>query len=273
MMRQRAFEAIARARSELESGDRNRLHYAALELRFALEALTYDLASLYTDELPKSEIEAWQPRKVMEALLAVDPDADKEVTIAVGLEVTPGEPAPEMHVFGQEKKVTLKGIKAHYAALGNFLHAPTLRQISEGGHDYDKMRSRCIAVLDYLADIKDSPIWHVSAGFNAEAQCCRCESMVRRRIPFGVKGPAQAVCQGCGATYTVTDKGGNVAHFTPNQIEATCTADGCGTVQYFWEDQLKIGARWSCVACNAKYEIRLGMVKLDAPQEDSSDPA
>jgi hypothetical protein len=42
--RQRAREALRRAKNELSSTDPERMRYAALELRFAMEAVTYDRA-------------------------------------------------------------------------------------------------------------------------------------------------------------------------------------------------------------------------------------
>jgi len=86
--------AQKRARTELDAGDDERLKYAALELREAMEALTYDRAATYNAELPTAAYDTWQPRKVMELLLEIDPNADKDSSLAVGLEETPGIPRP-----------------------------------------------------------------------------------------------------------------------------------------------------------------------------------
>jgi len=45
--RQKARESLLRAKSELNSQDIMRVYYAALELRMAIEALTYDRAQAY----------------------------------------------------------------------------------------------------------------------------------------------------------------------------------------------------------------------------------
>jgi len=50
--RELARRAVARARTEIESVDPDRLPYAALELRNAMEAITYSRAESYKDELP-----------------------------------------------------------------------------------------------------------------------------------------------------------------------------------------------------------------------------
>jgi len=104
--------ALKRARAELALGDNERIRYAALELREAMEALTYDRASAYSKELPSSAYDTWQPRRVMELLLEIDPNADKDSTLAVGLEETPGVSAPVMHSLGAEKVLNLGQLRS-----------------------------------------------------------------------------------------------------------------------------------------------------------------
>lgn len=56
-----AREALARARAELASEASSRLKFAALELRMAIESVTYERALSYKDEIPPSEYRTWQP--------------------------------------------------------------------------------------------------------------------------------------------------------------------------------------------------------------------
>jgi hypothetical protein len=66
-----------RAAKELvQARDLPSLRYACLELRFCIEALCYDVLPHYEAELPFDAVGKWQPRKVVEALLDVDPDSD-----------------------------------------------------------------------------------------------------------------------------------------------------------------------------------------------------
>ena len=55
-----------RAREHLESDDYNRLIYACLELRFALERIAYQKLPLRLDKITIEEIRAWQPRRAMD---------------------------------------------------------------------------------------------------------------------------------------------------------------------------------------------------------------
>lgn len=67
-----ARQATERAKSLLATANDDQLRYAALELRFAMEALTYDRAQAYAKEIPPEEMATWQPDKVMKVLLEID---------------------------------------------------------------------------------------------------------------------------------------------------------------------------------------------------------
>lgn len=84
--RHSARESLARAKAELAANDPIRLRYAALELRDAMEALTYDRALAFKDDIPPEEYKTWQPRKLMAVLLDIDPSIGITSTIAYGIE-------------------------------------------------------------------------------------------------------------------------------------------------------------------------------------------
>ena len=50
--RHRAREALARAKAEIDSGEPERLKYAALELHMAIEAVTYERAVIQSVQDP-----------------------------------------------------------------------------------------------------------------------------------------------------------------------------------------------------------------------------
>jgi hypothetical protein len=83
-LRPLARDALARARVELASGEEHRLRYAALELRLAMEALTYDRAAAFAELIPPEEYKTWQPRKLMAVLLEIDPAIGMTSTISIG---------------------------------------------------------------------------------------------------------------------------------------------------------------------------------------------
>lgn len=55
--RNQARKSLERANEKLGTGNDEDLKYVALELRMALEALTYDRALAYKDEFPPEEYE------------------------------------------------------------------------------------------------------------------------------------------------------------------------------------------------------------------------
>ena len=77
---------LRRFQEEFASCDNNRLKYAVLELRMAMEALTYARAMAYKKEFPPQEYGTWQPQKVMTVLLNFDPMADRNTCLAYGRE-------------------------------------------------------------------------------------------------------------------------------------------------------------------------------------------
>ena len=94
-----ARESLSRAKAELAAQDLHRLRYAALELRDAMEAVTYDRALAFKDEIPPEEYRTWQPRKLMAVLVDVDPSIGMTSTIAVGIESEYGKPAEDMELY------------------------------------------------------------------------------------------------------------------------------------------------------------------------------
>ena len=79
-----ARKSLARANAELAANDPHRLRYAALELRDTMEALIYDRAMAFKDDIPSEEYKTWQPRKLMAVLLDIDPSIGMTSTFAFG---------------------------------------------------------------------------------------------------------------------------------------------------------------------------------------------
>src|SRR5437016_5528786 len=91
-----AREALARSKNEICTDDPDRLPYAALELRKAMEALTYDKAQSYKDEAPADLYKKWQPPKVVNYITEIDEHAFQSSSLSLGVEEKPGKPAKVM---------------------------------------------------------------------------------------------------------------------------------------------------------------------------------
>lgn len=87
--RPQARQALERAKRQLVE---EQLRYAALELRLAMEALTYDRAQAYRKEPPLDAFAKGQPQKLMDALLEIDRTAGSTYTLRMGEQSAPGAP-------------------------------------------------------------------------------------------------------------------------------------------------------------------------------------
>jgi hypothetical protein len=249
---------LKQAKAELTTGDDVRLRYAALDLRFAMEALTYDRARAYKDELPPSEYDTWQPRKLMVLLLEIDPNADKDSFLSVGIEEHYGVPAPVMTALGAETVLNLAVLKKHYDAIGNFLHVPTLKQAETSPPVPAKLRERCEEVAAYIEKVLASPVWNATFGNFASMQCENCGATIRKRIPHGQE-KLTAKCFECPATYTVTDAGKGKVYWKLDMVDVPCGNKECGHVIHILPAELKPGSTWTCAACSGTNVIALSV--------------
>jgi DNA-directed RNA polymerase subunit RPC12/RpoP len=257
--RHEARKYLKRGEHELTSGDDERLKYAALELRMAMEALTYDRAIAYMEEFPPSEYETWQPRKVMSVLLDIDPTADKDGTYAIGLEKEYGVQPAEMDSLGTEKILNMQTLRKHYDALGSYLHVPTIKQASsEKSPDFSRMRSRCEEIAGSVREVLSSPIFNVTLGNFATLDCMECGKPIRKRIPHG-KTEVRAQCYECGASYMIVDIGNRQVKWKPQQHEVECGNNSCQHKIIVWHHELEIGRYWTCSACSGRNTFLLGI--------------
>ena len=154
-----ARESLARAKAELASGEPIRVRYAALELRFAMEAVTYDRATAFKKEIPPKEYATWQPRKLMKMLVDIDPGIGASSTIRIGFQDDIGTPAPpeRMRTMGTDVVFTLGDLKSHYDAIGNHLHVPSLANVQAGNiPDDEQLRARCETIAGLLERVLSS---------------------------------------------------------------------------------------------------------------------
>lgn len=81
--RGQAINHVKSARELLARTDEQSPVYACLELRFAIEALLFDLLQRYTREVSYGAMEKWTPKKVLDELLSIDPEVTESRTITI----------------------------------------------------------------------------------------------------------------------------------------------------------------------------------------------
>lgn len=260
--RQQARDALFRANEELKSKTQERLKYAALELRMAMESLTYDRAQTYKNEIPPDEYKTWQPRKLLLLLLEIDPNADKGSGLSYGVEEKAGTAAEKMTGLGFEKVLNVATIKKHYDALGAFLHVPTLKQIDEDIiPDLEKLRIRCLQIAHEVEITLASPIWNINFGSFSDILCSRCNNPIRKRLVTGTT-TTKATCFKCNASYDLSKDIGGKVTWKPQQQEVTCQEDGCSKIFVIWNCDIKPESNVSCPHCSTMHYIGLSISNI-----------
>ncbi|WP_439408579.1 hypothetical protein ACNJX9_09645 [Bradyrhizobium sp. DASA03076] len=265
-----AKQALVRAKADLAALQDER-KYAALELRFPMEAVTYDRAQALKAEMPPEEYKTWQSRKLMQVLHDIDPSLGMSASIAVGVEETYGvEPPPDkLQFLGTDTVFTLADLKEHYDAIGNYLHVPSLAQFMKGGMPGGtKLRARCEKVIAALEVVLGSPIWNATFGVFTEFACGRCESPVRKRMPHG-KSEVEVTCFECKAQDVLSPQGDQQVLATPKMVPMPCGNEGCSESISIWSDEVKPGVHWTCKGCGEHWVLGFG-VKRVAKEDDEA---
>jgi hypothetical protein len=149
----------------------------------------------------------WQPKKVMAVLLELDPNADKDSVLAVGIEEEFGV-SKDIQALGCEKVLGMAELRKHYDALGSYLHVSTLKQSISGAHpDAVKLRSRCAEIVKFVEAVLASTFYNITLGQFAVVDCQECGRKLRKRIPPG-QPTVKIECFECPASYTAADVGG-----------------------------------------------------------------
>lgn len=259
--RNEAIASIERAKYELDSKEDHRLRYAALELRMALDALIYAKAKLYEQDLSIEQIDkSWQPKKVLDLLLEIDPHADQGAHLKIGRQEEQGRPAKIMHSYGKERVLSLQEIKKYWPKLGSYLHTPTAHQLANSnGATPNKIRNRCNEVVEILDQVLASPIWNVGSIKSHKFICKNCsKEIIRRMPPIGVSVIAK--CINCSATYNLTSVDDKQAKWEPRIEEIECANTSCNNLNKIWEKDTVLGSTWNCECCGINNEIVLAII-------------
>jgi DNA-directed RNA polymerase subunit RPC12/RpoP len=254
-MRNKAKECVLKAKELIAAGDYDSLRYACLELRFAIEYITYSLASTYKDELSTESYKNWKANQLIQAMLAIDPGADKSHQIAIGPQSHPDVAASTLRNLGEDKRFSLKWANKNYNALGNFLHAPSIEHIENNiVVSKEKIKDKVQEVLLILEEALLSPVWNVNFG-TFHSFTCICGRKFKRRVE-SYKADDGIPCPSCKAIWDdlgQDDEGKTT--FRMRETEYQCLA--CNKIGLIGVHQIKLGAVLVC-GCGAKNQITYG---------------
>ena len=111
--REMARQTVEAAKAKLSTNCESDVVDAALRLRMSLEALTYERAMKYAEDLGPERMKTWQPKQLMDRILEVDPHADRDRTLSMGKEPSYGEQPDQWTLLGTEHMLNLSTLRRH----------------------------------------------------------------------------------------------------------------------------------------------------------------
>jgi hypothetical protein len=201
----------------LLAGDGPSLRHACLELRLAIEALTYDELQTYGDEIDPAIDQAeaeWHPRKILAGLRAYDPIG--EATLVATMKIR--REGEEWETRGEIRQPRFSpdwASKAH-AALSHFLHQVTLPKMRAGeGLDETKLRRKAGEVIEALDPILAEPFTDIRQGFRFGYDCPACgEGITVALTALILTSQARTTCAGCGVVWRAEGDGEGGVRFS-----------------------------------------------------------
>lgn len=257
------------ARMNIDSSDDSNLRYAALDLRMAMEAITYDRALSFKDEFPETEYDTWQPKKVMSVLIEIEPTADKDSSLSMGIEESSGKPSQDMKHIGAEKVLSMKTLKAHYDRLGSYLHMMNLRSFRlNKTTDFERMRVRCSEIYSEIENVLASSLFNCTLGTFSHVKCFECNKPIRKRVPSVDDDlNIEAECGNCKATYILEPQGNGNYVWHASRQNITCGNESCKQIFTIWQREIDLGKFWVCKRCGGKNTITYGLAFKPSPNK------
>lgn len=254
---------INTAKSLIEKNDTDQLYYACLELRYALEKITYQKLKQRLDKITIEEISSWQPKRALDRLMElVDEHLGQDTTLSMAREDQYGV-APDAAKFfhvGTTKGIDPKKIGKHWQKLGSFLHIkmPQTKSDHPEKPDATTLKEYLGEVIDYIEKLT-STSFDSFFSMNVTVKCSRCEQSIVRNSKLLKEGDI-VQCQNpqCPASYIVHKKEEDFI-FEPYLFTLEC--DKCGQkADYEANAFLKMSYRDSyrakCNGCGAEHNVR-----------------
>lgn len=248
------FKCHERAKALIAEGTAVSLRYAALELRYCMEAITYEKLEASAKHIPVHILETWQPPQAVKMLLEHEPKADKGFVLFAGIEEEYGKPSENMQFVSEHKAFSLSWLRKHYNKVGSYLHY--LHRTRKADREAsEKIRDYLLAVSDEVEEILKGSItggW-LDEIFKFECEKCQQLIVVGKQT---LERTRHIVCQNpnCKAEYfAVVENDGSEVSFMLKVTRFDCVM--CKAEIPVENRKLDIGFMFKCPACLTKHRI------------------
>jgi DNA-directed RNA polymerase subunit RPC12/RpoP len=249
------WSCLERAQNILSSGDDNVLRYACLELRFCIEAITYEKLNAYSNYVPSKVFEKWQPNHALKMLLQFEPDADENFSLYVSPESEPGKPTGNWINLGEHRTFRLGWLTKSYNRLGSYLH---LRQKSvlpsEKNEELNAMRSALQEIASELGSIVNCDLIAPTLSLRIQFKCQVCDQLSLTNVDV-LRQTGHAICINphCGAEYHAVEDANGSWKFKLLAIEFKCL--NCGQSNWLENRRVDIGTKFKCRSCGDRHVV------------------
>jgi hypothetical protein len=241
------------------------LRATCLELRMAIEALSYELLQTYNAEVANSAMEKWQPKKVIDELLYIDPSADQTSHISFGKEEEYGKPPKEMKFLGTDYRFSAKWANKAHNSLGSYLHEPTIAQHKAGKLDQeDKIKAKIEEILTELEPILNSPLGNVNFGVFISFDC-ECGFKINRKQEF-YEASKKLSCANCGRHFDYKKSGEKWVTYVSTMF-FDCPGNDCDMHHTLECRDAQPDFEMTCSKCGSELVIASKLVVDVKPQE------
>lgn len=161
---------VDKAEDLLKEGSYDSLLYACLEVRFAIERLTYSKLDGYLDQVPYEVVKVWQPGKLMKTLAGIDSQVESSGTIRIFSKDEHGNQKElTFEVFFES--FTGRWASKTYHTLSSFLHTATLDKIDAPQKPYEEIQKKLVQFIAEINRVIDAPVQTLVCLNGVKLQC------------------------------------------------------------------------------------------------------
>jgi transcription elongation factor Elf1 len=263
MLRYDKWSCLKRAQLLLDQEDVSSLRYACLELRFCIEAVTYEKLNVYANYVPAKVFKKWQPHHALKMLLQFEPDADEDLSFCISPESELGKPTGNWINLGEYRTFKLNWLNKNYNRLGNYLHMEQNSiSLIEDEEKINKFKNEIQEIASVLDHILNSDFVAPTIDIRVQFQCQACGHLsVANETVLLKTNHAICINPHCGAEYHATKE--NTERWSFKMIGESFKCLKCTTTNWIESRFLNIGTNFKCRSCGEVHQIIAGQWKYE----------